>query len=103
MRRLASILLASILTVTSARARADVPVERPIRVTVDDDVLGWTSRALAEPRTLTSTLKNDNPLMLAPHDIRLSRGAKTAIIVGAIVGGILIVVGAIALSKPHRL
>ena len=33
-------------------------------------------------------------------DIRLSSGAKTAIIVGAIVGGILIIAGVIVIANP---
>lgn len=38
-----------------------------------------------------------------PDEIRLSRGAKTAIIVTAIVVGALIVVGLVAVSRPGHL
>jgi hypothetical protein len=37
----------------------------------------------------------------APQEIRLSSGAKTAIIVTAIVVGALIIVGVLALHHPH--
>jgi hypothetical protein len=36
------------------------------------------------------------------QEMRLSSGAKTAIIVGAIVVGVLILVGAVALSRPGK-
>lgn len=40
----------------------------------------------------------------APHDIRLSRGAKTAIIVTAIVVGALLVIGVVVVaSKPKHI
>jgi hypothetical protein len=42
-------------------------------------------------------------LPLAPEEIRLSRGAKTAIIVSAIVVGALIIVGLVVVAKPHKL
>lgn len=35
-----------------------------------------------------------------PADIRLSRGAKTAIIVGAIVVGVLLIVGIVVVAAP---
>lgn len=38
-----------------------------------------------------------------PEEIRLSRGAKTAIIVTAIVVGALLVVGVVAVSRPGHL
>jgi hypothetical protein len=38
-----------------------------------------------------------------PDEIRLSRGAKTAIIVTAIVVGALLIVGAVAISRPGHL
>lgn len=41
------------------------------------------------------------PLSAAPKPI-LSRGAKVAIIVGAIVGGILIIFGVFVLAKPPK-
>jgi hypothetical protein len=54
-----------------------------------------------------STLSTDAPLLSpfapAPGDVRLSRGAKTAIIVGAIVVGALLIVGIVVLSKPGKL
>lgn len=37
----------------------------------------------------------------APQEIRLSSGAKTAIIITAIVVGALIIVGVVALHGPH--
>ena len=52
---------------------------------------------------LHETVPAPSPLSPRPAEIRLSSGAKTAIIVGAIVGGILIIVGVIALQKPGRL
>lgn len=39
----------------------------------------------------------------APEDIRLSRGAKTAIIITAIVVGVLLVVGVVAVTRPGHL
>jgi hypothetical protein len=48
--------------------------------------------------------ENALPNRVAPplQETRLSSGAKTAIIVGAIVVGVLILVGAIALSRPGK-
>ena len=60
--------------------------------------LGPVARAM-----LHETVPAPSPLSPRPAEIRLSSGAKTAIIVGAIVGGILIIVGVIALQKPGRL
>ena len=40
---------------------------------------------------------------VAPEDIRLSRGAKTAIIVTAIVVGVLLIVGVVAVTRPGHL
>jgi hypothetical protein len=54
-----------------------------------------------------STMSSDDaprlsPFAPAPADIRLSRGAKTAIIVGAIVVGALLIVGVVVLAKPGK-
>jgi hypothetical protein len=38
----------------------------------------------------------------SPSDIRLSRGAKTAIIVGAIVVGVLLLVGVVVVVGKHK-
>lgn len=38
-----------------------------------------------------------------PEDIRLSRGAKTAIIITAVVVGVLLVVGVVAVTRPGHL
>jgi hypothetical protein len=40
---------------------------------------------------------------LAPEDIRLSRGAKTALIVTAIVVGVLLIAGAVVVTRPGHL
>lgn len=42
------------------------------------------------------------PLSDPMQEVRLSKGAKTAIIVGAIVVGVLLIVGVVVLAKPGK-
>ena len=42
-------------------------------------------------------------LQRGPMDVRLSSGAKTAIIVGAVIVGVLLIVGVLAVSKGPKL
>lgn len=75
-----------------------VGVRRPDVLTLTSNVLGVrTSDMLARPLVPSPLSK---PAMA---DMRLSRGAKTAIIVTAIVVGVLVIVGVVALGKPHKL
>ena len=68
------------------------------------DVLALTSEVLrSHTRELSPSARS--PLASTSSsftEVRLSRGAKTAIIVGAIVVGVLIVVGVVALGKPGK-
>ncbi len=66
------------------------------------DILALTSNVLAlRPGAhASSTSLGLSKAHLA--DIRMSRGAKTAIIVTAIVVGVLIIAGVVVLGKPHR-
>jgi hypothetical protein len=75
--------------------------------------IAWPSTPPPDVLRLTSdVLGARGPEMFAPRhhvilpstgtDIRLSRGAKTAIIVGAIVVGVLIIVGVVAIGKPGK-
>jgi hypothetical protein len=54
------------------------------------EALGLTERAVSAP------------LISPTSEIRLSRGAKTAIIVTAIVVGVLLIVGAVVLTRPGK-
>jgi hypothetical protein len=83
---------------TMARAQ-EIRVTSPIAtLTPIDGRLGPAARdALvrsASPRSF--------PLQDPTEEIRLSRGAKTAIIVTAIVVGALIIVGVVVLAKPGK-
>jgi hypothetical protein len=42
------------------------------------------------------------PFAPVPKDIRLSSEATTLIIVGAVIVGVLVIVGVVALAKPHK-
>jgi hypothetical protein len=84
---------AAFLLVTPTRARAD---ELSPAWIAPPPIELSTSRALVT--THASMLGTFAP---SPAPI-LSRGAKTAIIVGSIVGGILIIAGIIVLSRPGR-
>jgi hypothetical protein len=81
---------------------ADVEVDMPPIALARPDVLALTSRTLA-PKA--ADLVATSPTSLSsPHvtDIRMSRGAKTAIIVTAIVVGVLVIAGVIVIGKPHK-
>jgi hypothetical protein len=60
--------------------------------------LGLDTPALRLPGSASVGLTASSP----GREIRLSSGAKTAIIVTAIVVGVLIIVGVVAIGKPHR-
>lgn len=66
------------------------------------NILALTTNALSITHLSPATSKLDL-VAKSPTDIRLSRGAKTAIIVTAIVVGVLVIAGVIVLAKPHRL
>jgi hypothetical protein len=60
--------------------------------------LGLDTPALRLPASAGVGLTASSP----GREIRLSSGAKTAIIITAIVVGVLIIVGVVAIGKPHR-
>lgn len=95
-------------TTTPVRARETeaAPLPLPAPVTIEErapDILALTSEVLgSRPQRLAAPARS---LLAARPDfdeVRLSRGAKTAIIVGAIVVGVLIIVGVVAVGKPHK-
>jgi hypothetical protein len=82
------------LVSSSLPAAAEEPIASPWRPGAGRvDVLHPTLRATE----LATPLSFGRP---APEEIRLSHGAKTAIIVTAIVVGALVIVGVVALSSP---
>jgi hypothetical protein len=61
-------------------------------------------RGLARgPSTYDAPRTSFTPFAPLPSGIRLSKGATTAIIVGAIVVGVLLIAGIVVLSKPGKL
>ncbi len=78
---------------------------RPLGASTAPNILALTASALSLAPTVGSHL---SPMttskldLVAPTDIRLSRGAKTAIIVTAIVVGVLLIAGVVVLAKPHK-
>lgn len=60
--------------------------------------------ALVTPRLPLPTVAETRLFFApAPEEVRLSRGARTALIVTAIVVGTLLLVGVVAVSRPGRL
>lgn len=88
-------------------------VARPARAEVTGGVQPATLLELVRPAPALSLTSAEAMNVAAPstlsrlpltaEEIRLSRGAKTAIIVGAIVVGVLLIVGVVAVAKPHKL
>lgn len=89
-------------------AAAEVTVEGPLR----GEARSWTTAGVLAPAprimlTTAETLALTAPRVSFPfrdkvQDIRLSSGAKTAIIVGAIVVGVLLLVGLVVIAKPGK-
>lgn len=105
---LALIVSCALLSASPVRAQeraihvtSDVELDGPPIALARPDVLALTSRALA-PKAADLATSATN--LSSPHvaDIRLSRGAKTAIIVTSIVVGVLLITGVIVIGKPHK-
>lgn len=107
----AAALVLTFLMHAPARARADEPEPAQMQ---HAEAPSWLFRSAAPidigiadlarahtPLTVGAPLRS--PFAPAPADIRLSKGATTAIIVGAIVVGVLLIAGIVVLSKPGKL
>jgi len=105
-----SLLVASVLVLTSAPRVAHAGDESDVNseaapvagAAPSIDVLGVTAQTFHHARFASSPGGFTMATMATPDPIRLSSGAKTAIIVAAIVVGVLIIVGVVAIGKPHK-
>ena len=93
-----SVVLAITVGIVAPARAQEIRVATPMTWTTPDEIRH--SLAIAQMRVSTQT----TPFQLDPpmKEVRLSSGAKTAIIITAIVVGALIIVGAIALSRPGK-
>ncbi len=78
---------------------AETPIPSFVKAPAVVPALG-VRLALFAPQPLKAEARLFAP---SPAEIRLSRGAKTAIIVAAIVVGVLLVVGVVAVTRPGHL
>lgn len=98
---LSSVLIVSVITTMAPRARAQAATawEPPIfrrDVTLVGPQLP-PALSIAQPRITVPT-----PFAMHTTDARLSSGAKTAIIVGAIVVGVLLIAGVVVVVGPGK-
>jgi hypothetical protein len=104
----ACVCLALVVTVPGAASaqavRSAVPaLVLPAADGVTPELLASGDRlGAATLATLRTGAPMPGPFTPAPSNLRLSSGAKTAIIIGAVIVGVLIIVGVVALKGPGK-
>ncbi|WP_146645829.1 hypothetical protein [Labilithrix luteola] len=98
-------MLASLLPRTAHAQEVEAASSSEVKIAESPpDVLALTSKVFAS-QTADAIARGPISMIHGTPNmipVRLSRGAKTAIIVGAIVGGVLILAGVLVLSKPGK-
>jgi hypothetical protein len=102
-RALVSSVVCSAILAASVPRTARAEDERVIQVVADSLPTPISPEGVRARLALATSPQFGAPFAPTPTEIRLSPEAKTAIIIGAIVVGILIIVGVVVIGKPGKL